>query len=64
MSYQEGMDMPPLIVTGWTGANGNTKRTSPMALRSTSRATGTKSVALAPSPCRMMMVDFGESPVW
>ena len=52
MSYHARIAIPPLTVTGRTGACGNTYRTSsrPAAAES-SAATGSKSWPSAPSPC-------------
>jgi hypothetical protein len=59
MSYQARMAKPPLRETGRTGALGNTKRTGPIARRSSSRAIGTKSLPSAPRPCSTMMEAAG-----
>src|SRR5712692_2826808 len=62
MSYHARMRMPPLIVTGCTGACGNTKRIAPSGSRS-SGTTGAKSLPSAPSPCSQMMLAVGFFPV-
>ena len=51
MSYQAGITMPPLMVTGICGACGNTKRVGRSAGRPSSGTTGSKSWPLAPRPC-------------
>src|SRR5258706_11525087 len=45
------------------GAWGNTERTGPTVLRSSSSTNGTKSLPSAPSPCSTMTVAFGALPV-
>src|SRR5882672_3700412 len=58
MSYQARMCMPPLIVTGCTGACGNTKRIA--ALGSFRAGTmAAKSFPSAPSPCNQIMLAEG-----
>src|SRR6185437_4182221 len=59
MSYQARIDMPLLIVTGRTGACGNTKRNGGHA-RSTSCGTiGAKSLPSAPRPSSQVMLCCG-----
>src|SRR5712691_3532591 len=62
MSYHARMRMPPLIVTGCTGACGNTKRIAVLGSRS-SGTTDVKSLPSAPSPCSQMMLAVGFFPV-
>src|SRR5882762_3792250 len=62
MSYHARMRMPPLIVTGRTGACGNTKRIAALGNRS-SGTMGAKSLPSAPSPCSQMMLAVGFFPV-
>ena len=59
MSYQARIAMPPLIVTGCTGACGKTKRTGPTASSSNASAMGTKSFPSAPRPCSTMTLAVG-----
>jgi hypothetical protein len=56
MSYQARIDMPLLIVTGRTGACGNTKRNAGHVESTSSGTIGAKSLPSAPSPCSQMMV--------
>ena len=51
MSYHARISMPPLMVTGRTGAWGNTYRTPSSPPFSSSAATGSKSCPSAPRPC-------------
>src|SRR6267378_7746988 len=62
MSYQARMRMPPLIVTGWTGACGKTKRIAALGSRS-SGTIGAKSLPSAPNPCSQMTLAAGFFPV-
>src|SRR5260221_1088286 len=62
MSYHARMRMPPLIVTGCTGACGKTKRIAAWGSRS-SGTMGAKSLPSAPSPCSQMMLAVGFFPV-
>src|SRR5713101_2177377 len=62
MSYQARMRMPPLIVTGCTGACGKTKRIAARGSR-ISGTIGAKSLPSAPSPCSQMMLAVGFFPV-
>src|SRR5713226_41781 len=62
MSYQARMRMPPLIVTGCTGACGKTKRIANWGSR-ISGTIGAKSLPSAPSPCSQMMLAEGFFPV-
>ena len=63
MSYHARMGMPPLIVTGRTGACGNTKRTAGQPGRTSSGTTGTKSLPSAPRPCNQTTLQRGSGPV-
>ena len=56
MSYQEGHGMPPLTVTGRTGAWGRTKRRSGRSMWGTMDE---KSWPLAPRPCSQMTAPVG-----
>src|SRR5260221_859130 len=62
MSYQARMRMPPLIVTGWTGACGKTKRIADGGWRIWGTI-GAKSLQSAPSPCSQMTLADGFFPV-
>src|SRR5882672_2060678 len=62
MSYQARMRMPPLIVTGWTGACGKTKRIAALGSRS-SGTIGAKSLPSAPNPCSQMTLAAASFPV-
>src|SRR5712664_2015588 len=62
MSYQARMRMPPLIVTGWTGACGKTMRIAALGSRS-SGTIGAKSLPSAPNPCSQMTLAAGFFPV-
>src|SRR5882762_10543975 len=62
MSYHARMRMPPLIVTGWTGACGKTKRIADGGSR-ISGTIGAKSLPSAPSPCSQMTLAAGFFPV-
>src|SRR6185437_12608536 len=59
MSYQARIDMPLLIVTGRTGACGNTKRSAGHARSTSSGTIGAKSLPSAPRPCSQMMLCCG-----
>src|SRR5712692_92031 len=61
MSYQARMRMPWLMVTGRTGACGNTKRTGFGSL--SSGTTGSKSCPSAPRPCSQITAAAGREPV-
>lgn len=54
MSYQLGMGMPPLMVTGLTAAVGSTMRTCGSAGANTSVATSSQPSAVSPKPCMKM----------
>src|SRR5258708_1659783 len=58
MSYQARMRMPPLIVTGWIGACGKTKRIADGGSRIWGTI-GAKSLPSAPSPCSQMTLPAG-----
>src|ERR1700733_13519591 len=59
MSYHARIGMPPLIVTGRTGACGKTNRSAGQ-VRSTSSGTiGSKSCPSAPSPCSQITACCG-----
>jgi len=62
MSYHARIRMPPLIVTGRTGACGKTKRIAALGRRS-SGTIGAKSLPSAPSPCSQMTLAVGFFPV-
>src|SRR5229473_7920483 len=62
MSYQARMRMPPLIVTGWIGACGKTKRIADGGSRIWGTI-GAKSLPSAPSPCSQMTLAAGFFPV-
>src|SRR3981081_713445 len=62
MSYHARIRMPPLIVTGRTGACGKTKRIADLGNRS-SGTIGAKSLPSAPSPCSQMTLAVGFFPV-
>src|SRR5690606_28748158 len=62
MSNQARMGMPPLIVTGRTGALGNTKRMPGPASSPSMGTIGTKSLASAPRPCSQMTAAPGAPP--
>src|SRR5690606_5831387 len=62
MSNQARMGMPPLIVTGRTGAFGKTKRTPGPASSPSIGTIGTKSLASAPRPCSQMTAAPGVPP--
>ena len=53
------MAMPPLMVTGRTGACGNTKRMPGQPSRTSSGTIGAKSLPSAPKPCSQMMLQAG-----
>src|SRR5690554_156125 len=53
MSYQAGITMPPLMVTGSRGAWGRMKRTLASAGSESAGTRGSKSLPSAPRPCRM-----------
>jgi hypothetical protein len=63
MSYQARMRMPLLIVTGCTGACGNTKRNAGQPGRTSSGTSGAKSCPSAPSPCSHSTDHCGSGPV-
>src|ERR1700680_725892 len=58
-SYQARMDMPPLMVTGRTGAWGKTKRHARSPRRTISGTMGSKSCPSAPRPCSQMTAASG-----
>src|SRR5450631_2407822 len=58
-SYQARMDMPPLMVTGRTGALGKTKRHARSPARTISGTMGSKSCPSAPRPCSQITAAFG-----
>src|SRR5580765_5957432 len=62
MSYQARITYPPLIVTGCSGAWGNTKRTARPSNPS-SGTTGTKSLPSAPRPCIQITLEVGSGAV-
>jgi hypothetical protein len=59
MSYHARMRMPPLMVTGRTGACGNMKRQDFSICGTSCGTTGSKSWPSAPSPCSQMMAALG-----
>src|ERR1700735_5680587 len=59
MSYQAGIDIPLLTVTGRTGAFGKMKRGATSSGRRNSGTRGTKSVPSAPRPCSQMTLAVG-----
>src|SRR6266404_8441513 len=59
MSYQARMDMPPLRVTGRTGAWGKTKRHARSPRCTISGTMGSKSCPSAPRPCSQITLAFG-----
>src|ERR1700729_411638 len=59
MSYQARMRMPPLMVTGRTGALGNTKRHARSRGRTISGTMGSKSCPSAPRPCSQITAALG-----
>src|SRR5262245_12803185 len=63
MSYQARMTAPALIVTGWKGACGNTKRVGCEEGRARAGTMGSKSWPSAPSPCSQMTAARGSVPV-
>src|SRR5690606_30651768 len=63
MSYQARIGTPLLMVTGRTGACGNTKRNAGQCGRSSSGTIGSKSWPSAPRPCSHSTVHSGEGPV-
>src|SRR5688572_22543656 len=63
MSYHARISIPPLMVTGRTGALGKMKRSCRSSGRGSSRTIGTKSQPSAPRPCIQMMVPTGSGPV-
>src|ERR1700733_4645757 len=63
MSYQARMLIPPLMVTGRTGACGRTKRSARSPVRTSSGTTLSKSWPSAPKPCIQMTVLRGCGPV-
>src|SRR6056297_2069224 len=63
MSYQARIAMPPLIVTGRTGACGNTKRTGRVRALRSCGTIGAKSFPSAPSPCSQITACSGSGPV-
>src|SRR6202790_638804 len=58
-SYQARMGMPPLMVTGRTGALGKTKRHARSPARTISGTMGSKSCPSAPRPCSQITAAFG-----
>ena len=62
-SNQARIGMPPLMVTGRTGAFGSTNRQPGADGRSSSGTIGQKSPASAPRPCSQMTVLTGSGPV-
>src|ERR1700722_8197050 len=58
-SYQARMGMPPLMVTGRTGALGKTKRHARSPGRTISGTMGSKSCPSAPRPCSQITAAFG-----
>src|SRR5688500_16045312 len=63
MSYHARICMPPLSVTGRTGACGKMKRSCSSSGSGSSRTIGTKSQPSAPRPCIQMTVPAGSGPV-
>src|SRR5690606_38160173 len=63
MSYQARMAMPLLMVTGRTGAWGNTKRIGPSSPNCSSGTMGAKSLPSAPKPCSQITAYLGSGPV-
>src|SRR6266481_3530112 len=59
MSYQARIDIPPLMVTGRTGALGKTKRHARSPRRTISGTMGSKSCPSAPRPCSQITLAFG-----
>ncbi len=59
MSYQARIGTPPLIVTGCTGAWGNTKRSAGQPFATSSGTIGAKSLPSAPRPCSQRMLWAG-----
>ena len=62
-SYQARMTAPPLMVTGWQGAWGKTKRTAGAADIPSSGTMGSKSWPSAPRPWSQMTAARGAGPV-
>src|SRR5512142_995298 len=63
MSYHARIGKPLLIVTGRTGACGNTKRTDSVSGSRISSTIGTKSLPSAPRPCSHTTDASGRAPV-
>src|SRR5690606_35892584 len=63
MSYQARIATPPLIVTGRTGACGNTNRTAGQPSRTSSGTIGRKSLPSAPRPCSQTTAQRGSGAV-
>ena len=63
MSYHARIGKPLLIVTGRTGACGNTKRSESDFGSRISSTIGTKSLPSAPRPCSQITDAFGCAPV-